>query len=490
MSKQSIITNFYYNILYELLLIISPIITVPYIARILGAEKIGIYSYTTSIVTYFVLFASLGIGLYGKREIAYVQDDINKRSSVFYELIIIRIISSIISIIFYYLTFYNSIEFNIYFNILLIELFANMIDISWFYHGLENFKTTVIKNIIVKVITIICIFIFVKSENDLINYFLINVLSTLFGNLSLWISLHKYINKVKRNSLNVKQHIKPIIILFIPQIAVKLYSIVDRTMIGVMIESKAEVGYYEEAQKVIRILITIVTSIGTVMMPRIASIYSKGNSKIINDYVEKSFSIVNMMAFPMIFGLISISYKFVPIFFGNGYERVSLLLCVISPIIMFIGISGVTGNQYLLPTNKMKKYTFSVLFGLIVNLLLNFILISKFKSLGASIATVISEFIVMITQLLLIRNIFNIKKLVNISYKYLISSSMMFLVSICIGLIIKENIISIIFQVAISIVFYFISLLLLKENFLIELINKYVFFKKDTITIVGAKNEK
>ena len=221
--KKSITKNYLYNLAYQLLVIIIPIITTPYISRRLGAENIGIYSFTLSIVTYFITFGSLGVALYGQREIAYLQDDVKKRSNTFGEIIIFRICTLTISmIVFYFIFVLKTNQYSIYYKVLLIEMIANMMDISWFFRGLEEFKKTVARNFIIKIITAVSLFVFVKTKNDLMAYFLIYVLSDIFGNFSLWLYLPKYIEKVNLKNINILKHLKPTIVLFILQIAIQV----------------------------------------------------------------------------------------------------------------------------------------------------------------------------------------------------------------------------------------------------------------------------
>mgnify|MGYP000445933840 FL=1 len=170
MAKKSITKNYIYNVAYQILITILPLITTPYVSRVLNAEAIGIYSYTISITTYFILFGSLGVALYGQREIAYYQTDKMKRSKIFWEINILRFVTMTIAMVIYYFIYVRQGEYKIYYEILLIELLANCLDISWFFRGIEEFKKTVIRNSIVKLIFAVCIFIFVKSPNDLIKY--------------------------------------------------------------------------------------------------------------------------------------------------------------------------------------------------------------------------------------------------------------------------------------------------------------------------------
>lgn len=464
MSKKSVVKNYLYNAIYQILSIIIPLITTPYLSRVLGAEKIGIYSYTLSITTYFILFGSLGVAMYGQREIAYMQNDISKRSKTFFEIFIMKCCTLFISLVIFYFTFCINGQYSMYYKILILEIIANVIDISWYFQGLEEFKKTVTRNTIVKIISVICIFLFVKNEYDFNKYFYIYVLSNFFGNFTLWLYLPKYVKKVKLKKLEIYKHFKPTISLFIPQIAVQVYTVLDKTMIGMIVDDKSEVGYYEQAQKIIKLLVTIATSLGVVMMPRIAATYSEGNMKKVKEYMENSFSFIMFLSFPLMLGMISISSKFVPIFYGDGYDKVIPLIAIISPIIVLIGLSNVMGMQYLLPTKQQNKYTLSVIIGAIVNFTFNLLLIYKWKSIGASIATVIAEFSVTVTQFFLLRKEISVIDVIKSSAKYVFSALIMFLISIFLGKFIKNNLLSIICQVLSSSIVYFGLLLLLKDK--------------------------
>ena len=238
--KKSITKNYLYNLSYQILVMIIPLITTPYVSRVLGATNIGIYSYTLSITTFFILFGSLGIALYGQREIAYEQDDKKKYSYTFWEIVVLRCITMTISTLIYYFVFaVGNNDYNLYYKILIVELIGNMIDISWFFQGLEEFKKTVLRNTLVKLISLVLILTLVKKPDDLPIYFVIYVLSTLLGNLSLWLYLPKYLTKVKIKDLKIFRHLKPTISLFIPQIAIQVYTLLVKTMIGTIISDKS-----------------------------------------------------------------------------------------------------------------------------------------------------------------------------------------------------------------------------------------------------------
>lgn len=494
MAKKSITKNYIYNMIYQVLTLILPLITTPYLSRVLGAEGIGIYGYTYAIVTYFILFGSLGVALYGQREIAYAQENVEARKKVFIEIIIFRFVTVFIASIFYFFIFVNGAKYQIYYRILLLELIAAGFDISWFFQGMEEFKRTVTRNVLVRICSVTLVFLLVKTKEDLAKFTLIYSLADLIGNMSLWLYLPRYLKGVKVKNINVLKHLPQIVLLFIPQIANQIYKILDTTMIGKIVENKTETGYYEQAQKVIRLLLTIVTSLGVVMIPRMASTYASGDKEKIKNYLKMSFKFVFFLAFPIMFGIISISSSFVPIFFGKGYDKVIILINIISPILILMGMGNVLGTQYLLPTKKQKEYTISVTIGVVVNFILNYILIHLYESVGASIATVLSELVVVIAQYQYIKKEINFNNLVELGWKYLVSGIIMFFVCyvirILLGLSIigdsisnlainknlnKEflyNSISILVQVIIGVITYFGTLIALKDDYVFKFFGK------------------
>ena len=494
MAQKSITKNYIYNLIYQVLILVLPLVTTPYLSRVLGAEGIGIYSYTYSIVTYFILFGSLGVALYGQREIAYAQENVEKRKQTFIEIIIFRFIAIGLAVVAYFFLFMQGENYQIYYRILLIELIAAAFDISWFFQGIEEFKRTVTRNVLVRICSVSLVFILVNTKEDLAKFTLIYSLADLIGNLSLWLYLPKYINGIKISKINVFQHLPQIVLLFIPQIANQLYKILDTTMIGKIIADKSELGFYEQSQKVIRLLLTIVTSLGVVMIPRVASTFASGDKEKVNSYMKMSFRFVFFLAFPIMFGIVSISKDFVPIFFGDGYEKVALLINIISPILLLMGVANVVGTQYLLPTKRQKEYTISITIGVCSNFILNYFFIKRWGAVGASIATVLSQLVIDIIQFWYIKSEIKIRELFKLSYKYLFSALIMFVLcniarqilyleisqeSIMyltnlfnIGIENMNSIISICLQILVGILTYLTMLIILKDDYVSIFLNK------------------
>ena len=477
MKTRSIRKNFIYNLFYQLLTIILPIVTTPYISRVLGANNVGIYGYTLSITAYFILFGSLGTLLYGQREIAYVQNDKKEYSKRFWEINILRAITMSISLLIFFIFFVNkNNDYYTYYLILMLEIVGNFFSISWFFQGLEAFKEIVIRNLIIKAISITCIFLFVNKPDDLWIYFLIYVLSVILGNLAMWLYLPKMLVKVNLKELHVFKHLKPMIQLFIPQIAIEVYTVLDRTMLGRMILDKTEVGYYTQSQKIIKVLLVVVTALGTVMLPRIANKFSKKDIASVKKYIDKSFNMVFMISIPLMFGIFAVTNEFVPLFFGDGYDKCILLMNVISPILLFIGMSNVIGMQYLLPTKQQKKFTISVTIGAIVNFIINLLLIPKFGALGASIGTVVAELSVTIFQMIVTRKELEYKSIFKSLIKFILAAFIMFVIIFNIE-ITNSIFTNLIIKVSAGFIIYFGVLYISKEEFFMSLVNdskKYI----------------
>lgn len=437
--ESPVIKNYIYNIGYQLLILVLPLITTPYISRVLGADNIGAFGYTESITQYFVLFGCIGLNLYGQREIAYCQKSESDRTNIFFELFFVRLITvSVVMFIFYFTVCHNK-KYGKLFIIQLIELGASMIDVSWFFQGMEEFKKIVVRNAFVKIIGVILIFSLVKQVDDLTKYTAIYVITLFLGNISMLLYLPRYVKRVEIRTLKIVRHIKPAIILFIPQVATNIYNLLDKSMIGFLTNMDTEVAYYEQAQKIVKMALSIPTALGTVMLPRIASMFGERKNQEIKEYLYKSIRFVCMLTFPLCMGVCVIASGFVPWFFGDGYVKVGDNLIILAPIIIIVGISNVIGVQYLLPVGKQKQYTYSVVLGTIVNFTLNILMIPLLMSCGAAIASVIAELSVAIFQLIMVKNEFQIKVIIKSILIYITSSTIMFSVVFIVSLFLNHS---------------------------------------------------
>lgn len=455
MAKVNVKKNLTYNLMYQVLIIIIPLITTPYISRIIGKEGVGIYSYTYSVANYFVLFSLLGINNYGNRIVAKYKDDKEKLSLEFISLYTFQFITSAIMICVYYI--YISCFDNKYFIYSIVQsiyVISAMAEINWLFFGLEKFKLTVIRNTIIKTISTICIFVFVKKADDLIIYTLILASSSLLSQMSLWPFVKKEIKFVKPKIKDITKHIKPDFILFIPVIAVSLYKIMDKIMLGNMSEV-AQVGLYDSAEKIISIPITFITAFGTVMLPRATNLLSNNDEEKVKEYLKNSIMILIFISIPITLGLITIANKLTNLYFGIEFSDASGIMQILSISIVFMAIANVIRTQYLIPKEKDKEYIISVFCGAIINLIINAFLIPIYKAKGAAIGTVFAEFSVFALQLYFFKE----KKIIYQNWKkilqFIISAIIMYLVINQLGYYIKNDVFCILIQVTIGAITYF-----------------------------------
>lgn len=469
----SVTRNFSYNFIYQIIAILTPLIITPYISRVLNPEGIGAFSYTQSLGSYFSLFSIIGTDIYGQREIAYCRDDKIKRTQVFWEIYTIRFIGTTITTVFYIFFLFQFDGINR--TLLLFEtigLCGNVFNIVFLMQGVEAFKILFIRNLIARITSVACIFIFVKNENDLIAYVIISVAVVVVGNLTLWFNLNNYIDKPQLKKLNLLRHIKPSIALFLPTIALRLYDAFDKSMMGTLLENTIESGYYEQAWKIVTICVTAVTSLGTVVLPRIASLYSLNDKIKIREYIYKSFDVVWFLAIPMALGIFGISDNMVPWFFGDKFARVSELLKYFSIICIPIGLKNVLGIQYLIPTMHQRQYTISIVSGLLVNICLNIYMIPLYGALGAIIASVVSEITIVIIQFYMVRKDINVKASLVLASKKLFSGAGMLISLLLISRNLSPSILNTFLLICIGAVLYIVMLIILKDTMVYEVIQK------------------
>lgn len=469
-----IVKNFLWNAGYQLFILIIPFITIPYVNRVLGPTGVGINSYTNSIVQYFILLGSLGINMYGNREIAYKRDNIVDRSKVFWELAILRFICIFISVTCYLVFLAFMKQYRIFFLIQGIMLIGTAFDISWFFQGMENFKVTVIRSTLVRVISLIAILIFVKSRNDTGTYIFILAVSQALGFLTLWPYLKGHILVSRFKDIHPFRHVKGTVLLLVPQIATQVYLQLNKTMLGAMRGVEAA-GFFDNSDKMVKMILAIVTATGTVLLPHVANSFAKGDRKAVQSSLEISMHVILCMAFPMMAGLMAVSKPFTLIFFSSKFASVSSLMFVESTVIVLIGISNAVGTQYLLPTNQLKHYSTSVVLGSIVNILLNLPLILVFGTMGAILATVVSESVVSIYQLVKVRNQLPVRGLFTETWKYGLAACALFGVVKLWTRMLSTSIASLALEVLIGVLTYILVLLILKPRYLI---GKLMMLKK------------
>ena len=472
MKTASVKKNFLYSTFFEIISVITPFITAPYLSRVLGAEGIGIQSYTTSVQTYFSMFAALGTLSYGAREIAQNRDDQYKRSKLFWEIELMTVISSLICLAGWGILILSTSQYREFYIILTLNLFATMVDITWFFKGLEQFRLIVIRNFIIKMINIGAMFLFVKDKDDLLLYVIILSTTTLLSSISVWSYLPKYIIKINPKEMNIQPHFKETMIYFIPTIATSIYTILDKTLIGLITQKASENGYYAQAEKVINMAKSVVfTSINSVVGVRISYLFSEKKFDEIHRRIENSINYILFMGFACMFGIIGVAKNFVPAFFGQGYENVVELLYLFSPIVVIIAVSNCLGSQFYTPSGKRKQSAKYIIIGSGVNLILNLVLIPQFASYGAAVASIIAELTITVLYIRNCEGYVTPLLLCKCGIKKIISGLIMMSVVMVVGNILEVNLfIKLGLQVLSGILTYFCMLLLLRDHWCIDMI--------------------
>lgn len=459
-----VIKNYLYNLTYQILNILLPVITIPYISRILGVEGIGKYALTNAYAQYFVLFGMLGLSIYSSREIAYVRDDRKKLSNTFWEINFLRFITMGIAMIFYIIVFIliNKQDRHIYIMQSLI-IISSLFDISWLFIGLENFKKVVIRNTMVKVIGVFLIFMFVKNDSQVWLYALILGSTQLIGQIFMWFEIPKEIKFIYPQKNKMIKHLKLSIKLFIPQVAISVYVVFDKAMLGAL-SNTTQVGLYDNAQKIIIIMSTIVTSLSTVTVPKMANLYENKKYKELSQDAYKCFSFVSFISFPMTFGLIGACRSFVPWFFGDGFGDIQIILYYAAWLLITLGWSSIIGNQILISIRREKQFTFAVIIGAIVNVVLNLVLIKKYQAVGTTIAYVIAEYLGMFIMIYFSKDIVKVGKLFRSIPKYFISAAIMCSIVWGIGIKLKPTIETTVIQVFIGGFIYLMIMIITKDE--------------------------
>ncbi|MFV0555721.1 MAG: oligosaccharide flippase family protein [Lactovum sp.] len=456
-----LIKNMAYSTVYQLLTVLLPLVTIPYVSRVLGPEGIGINAYTAAAVSYFMLFANLGIQMYGNREIAYQQANKHEKSRLFYELIILKVLMGLLSLLAYF--FFTFFQKNWQFLYLLqsIQLLAVMFDISWYFMGTENFKILTIRNSLIKLLLILLIFIFVRRSEDLWLYIFLMAMTTFLGNLSVWPFLRKEISKVSFRELKVRRHLKATLLLFLPQIIIQIYLSINKTMLGLM-QGMEAAGFFTQSDSIVRVAYTLTSSFSAAFLPRLSSLFSKEKSEEVKNLTLKSLELMNATSFWAIALLMGVSSSFASYFFGKEYLSVSSLIFVESLVILFISWGNVFGSQYLLASRKMSVYFMSSVLGVAVNLTVNFLLIPSMGAMGAVISTVLTELTVCLYQISSLRAIFKFSEVFGNLWKYLLSAFLCFLLVYSLDLYLSAGIFNYLLECLLGTSFYILFLYLLK----------------------------
>ena len=427
MKKRSIAENLFYNMLYQVLVTVLPIITTPYVARVLGLAATGVHSYTESIVTYFTLFGALGTSLYAVRKIASVREEEKSLAQATLEILALKVILMLITLAAFIPSLCIGSEYAYLYRIHIINIVATGLDISWFYQGIEDFKKVTIRNLSMKLLFIIALFVFVKKPEDLPIYVLSIVGSALLGNLLMLWYLPKYVKLHISEPLRPFRHLKDCLALFVPQIMNYVYVLLDRTLLGWMTNTD-NVGIYDQAQRLVRMIAGMMQTLGYVMMARISNLTAANDTDGIRKYIHKSIDFTLFLALPAVMGIIAVAPDFVPFFLGEEFLQVVPTLQIISVVVLTSSCNSVLGVQLLIPMKREKVYTIAMIAGAAVNVAINVCLIPVLGVSGACIASITAEVVVMQICYVNTRDMICLKTVLKNNAWVAVASAIMFVV--------------------------------------------------------------
>lgn len=474
MKQKSLFKNYFYNVTLTILNLLFPIITFPYVSRVLGVNSIGKVNYVNSVVSYFILFASLGIPLYGIREIAKVRDYKEKMSKTFCEIFVINFISTFICAAVYYIslfcfsTFYSE---RLLYIVTGIMILLNLFSIDWFYSGIEDYKFITTRSIIFKIISVIMLFAFVHAKSNYVIYAAITVIAASGSNIANIINCRKYI-KFDFNNLNLKRHMKSITILFTTQFAISIYINLDSVMTKIF-AGYVSVGYYTTAIKINKMSLGIITALSSVLLPRMSYYINSNMKQEFDRLVLKSIQVILFLGIPMSIGIYMLAPQIILLFSGKEFIPAISCLRITVPIIIAIAFSNFINVQILMPLGKEKLAFRAIIVGSAVNFTLNLILIPVFKHNGTSIATCITE--ICVTMNMMIYSFQYIKnKIINKeNVKYLIASISVILIIMLAGKIFINSLTIIITSIVLSCIVYFVLLIIIKDKIMNMILCKF-----------------
>ncbi|MBR2592130.1 MAG: polysaccharide biosynthesis C-terminal domain-containing protein [Oscillospiraceae bacterium] len=463
---RKIVKNYIYNILYQLVKIILPFILVRYTSVHIGKDALGIYNYAGSIMNWFILFGILGVNTYGNRQIAKVRDDEKLRNTTFFEILAMQMTNMIIAMIAFYIFIHFAVDKNaFYWKLTGLTMLASMLDISWFFFGVEDFKKASIRNIIVKCIGVFLIMTLCKTPDDLWLYILINVGSELFGQAIMFFQLREYLSFEKISLKDAyKHHFLATFQLFVPTIAISVYTMLDQTMVGALY-SESHVTYYMTSMNIVKMFLLLITSIGSVMLPRVTNVVyndENGDEKA-QHYIATTMKFSMLLALPMCFGMMAIAQPFLS-WYLPVWPIIPTLVMLGCPVIILISMSNVTGIQYMVPTGMYNSYSASVIAGSCVNFLINLFLIPRYGALGAIIGSVIAEATVTSIQMFLIRKKVKFNFLQRSYFIYVLATALMCAAVMAMRQVMPVNAFGTLAEVGAGMIVYFLVLLLSKEE--------------------------
>jgi len=451
---KSVKRNYIYSLSYQIFSLIMPFITSPYIARILGPENVGTFSFISTYVSYFVLLGRLSIDLYGSRELSYVKNDLTKKSEVFWNLALLNFTNLLIALLIYFtwLLIYKPVN-GLFYALSSLTLFSSMLDITWLFSAHEEFGMIALRNFIVRIISVVSIFVFVKSPNDLVNYFLINLVTPFVINASMLRYINRYVTFIKPTFLNAYKRYPKVLKISLPNLAVSVYTMLDKLLLGT-ISGNEYLGYYDYSKRIVTMALTVVSSMTPIMMVKMSGHFKNNDLSLVRGYVAKSFKF-SVFSSVLIFSLlISAVPEFIPWFYGSNFSTTIKLIQILSPTIIAVAMGTVAGHQFLLSIGKENLLSLALVIGAVISFSLNILLIPRYDALGASLTSLVTEAAITIILYITISRYMDVKELFRQNYKFFLFSLAVIIPLRIIGTKMGPSVLTNLLQVALGTIIY------------------------------------
>ena len=471
MKRKSIAENLFYNMLYQVLVTVLPIVTTPYVARALGLTASGIHSYTESMVTYFTLFGALGTSLYAVRKIASVRENEALLAHTTLEILGLKIILMLATLAVFIPSLCVGSEYAFLYRIHIINIVATGLDVSWFYQGVEDFKKVTIRNLLMKLLFIIALFVFVKTPEDLPIYVLSIVCSSLLGNLLMIYYLPKYVRLKPSGPLKPFAHLKESIALFVPQIMNYVYVVLDRSLLGWMTGTD-NVGIYDQAQRLVRMIAGMMQTLGYVMMARISNLSATNDTEGVRKYIHKSIDFTLFLALPAVAGIIAVAPDFIPLFLGEEFLQVVPTLQILSVVVLTSSCNSILGVQLLIPLRRDKVYTVAMVSGAAVNVLVNLLLIPKLGVFGACAASITAELVVFFICFFSTRDMISVKAVLKNNIFVLLASVVMYVLVTAVAQLNMHIALKLLAEVGVGVAVYISVMAVTKNEIFLNILSK------------------
>lgn len=425
-SFKDVIKNFSYTLTYQILALILPIITVPYVTRVLNQNLVGLNSIVQANASYFELVGMLGITLLGPREIAKCLGNKEKLTQTFFSIykiqFFLHLIVMAVYVIFVTLTSREQLAY-----FYLIYLYSYMFDISWLFIGIEDFKNIAIRNVFVRLLSFALLFIVVRNDQDIFIYVATLYVPSILINIYMWIvALKKVVTFRPQRGINL-YWLKESVSLLVPQIASSIYTMLDKTVLGIF-STYSMAAVYTQGQTLLRLAYAFAASFCRVMSPRLSNCIERKDEDDVYKYMRMSAHVVSAISFALFFGVIALARIFVAWYLPSGYEKTADVLLICAPIIIMISGANLISIEFLIPLGQQRKYTISVIAAAIVNLILNFTLAPLYGVYGVCIGSVAAETIGFIIQLFYAKSYLNYKRIFKGIHVYIIAGLIMYFI--------------------------------------------------------------